>query len=866
MSEKRLNRKDFYLIVTVCFFCLAMAALLTRGKYLYGSETDWISQHAVFPEYFRNLFYETGEFFPSLAPNIGAGENIYHFSYYGLYSPVILLSYLLPFVSMTAYLMAASLISALLSVILFYLWIRKRFDRATAFVLDLMLAFSGPLLMHSHRHIMFVIYLPFLIAALHFVDRFFEKGRVCGLAVSTALIIFTSYYFSVPAIAAITIYAIFRFAERRETENRGKLLPDLVKSGGIFAGLILVAILFAGVLLLPTARVLLGGRDAPNVSVGWQDLLPTINTGALTFDPYSLGLSSFLILAIIDQLLYGKPARRFLAIIFAAFLTCPILLYLFGGFEYLDGKVLIPFLPAALLLCGSTLRRLLDGSFRIKTTLPIFGVVSLLGLVLDRSRYHRRAYLADLLLVIVCVLICTVRRGKIPQIKSALYAKCALPLALIVPLAACVVFNIRDSLTPIADYEVENADDLYALFDDLAEIDPDFYRTAVNIDAVNTPNKTYSAAHYSDTVYSSLHDRDYNHFAFEEMGGENSYRNRAILSRIKSRCFNLYMSDKYWITGDGGYVPAGYTEVAHRGSYRLYRTDDALPLGYATDALMSRAEYERLPYPDRIEALLSYTVVEQDLPDCGFAGSMQAVDISGIFGDCPFLTKTEGGYRFVRSLDPEKTEYIYRYTLPEAPAGGLVMLRFTVDNTVGDQAGDVKIWVNGVANKLTRPDWKYYNHNESFEYAVTLRGESGRDLVFRFPETDYAIRDVEIWLCDSSMLTDLSGRVDAFVRDPGKTGGDEICGNIHVTADGYFNLSFVYSEGYRVYVDGNAVEPERVDSCFLGFPISAGDHEIRISYTAPGLGAGKALSGIGLVCLIGLAVCDLLMIRKGKRR
>lgn len=54
---------------------------------VFGANVDWISQHSVFPEYFRQQFYETGQIFPEFAANIGGGQNIYHFAYYGLYNP-----------------------------------------------------------------------------------------------------------------------------------------------------------------------------------------------------------------------------------------------------------------------------------------------------------------------------------------------------------------------------------------------------------------------------------------------------------------------------------------------------------------------------------------------------------------------------------------------------------------------------------------------------------------------------------------------------------------------------------------------------------------------------------------------------------
>ena len=71
-------------------------------------EVDWISQHSVIPDYFRQQFYETGSLFPEFAMNLGGGQNIYNFAYYGLYNPVILLSYALPFVKMGDYVMAAA--------------------------------------------------------------------------------------------------------------------------------------------------------------------------------------------------------------------------------------------------------------------------------------------------------------------------------------------------------------------------------------------------------------------------------------------------------------------------------------------------------------------------------------------------------------------------------------------------------------------------------------------------------------------------------------------------------------------------------------------------------------------------------------
>ena len=105
------NRYTQLRVSILFIFLTLLFCWLFCGKYgVFGSKVDWISQHSVFPDYFRQQFYDTGDFFPEFALDIGGGQNIYHFAYYGLYSPVFWLSYLLPFVKMSDYLIAASFV------------------------------------------------------------------------------------------------------------------------------------------------------------------------------------------------------------------------------------------------------------------------------------------------------------------------------------------------------------------------------------------------------------------------------------------------------------------------------------------------------------------------------------------------------------------------------------------------------------------------------------------------------------------------------------------------------------------------------------------------------------------------------------
>lgn len=195
------SRKQGESRITYLLSCLLLAGITVAacwffaGRYgVFGANMDWISQHSVFPEYFRQQFYQTGQFFPEFAANIGGGQNIYHFSYYGLYNPVVLVAYLLPFVKMSDYLMAAGVVCLVASVCLMYVWLKRRgFSAEICMGISLLFLLAGPMIYQSCHQIMFVQYMPFLMLALLGIDRYWEKGKTGLYTLGVFLMILTSF-------------------------------------------------------------------------------------------------------------------------------------------------------------------------------------------------------------------------------------------------------------------------------------------------------------------------------------------------------------------------------------------------------------------------------------------------------------------------------------------------------------------------------------------------------------------------------------------------------------------------------------------------------------------------------------------------
>ena len=75
-------------------------------------------------------------------------------------------------------------------------------------------------------------------------------------------------------------------------------------------------------------------------------------------------------------------------------------------------------------------------------------------------------------------------------------------------------------------------------------------------------------------------------------------------------------------------------------------------------------------------------------------------------------------------------------------------------------------------------------------------------------------------------------------------------GNINVTGDGYMVLSIPYDKHFKLYIDNESVDYEKVNTAFIGFKINAGNHNIRLEYHAPEKNSGIILTVIGILSYI----------------
>ena len=830
-----------YLLLTglTLFFCRMFV-----GRYgIFGAKVDWLSQHSVLPDYFRQQFYATGKLFPEFAANLGGGQNIYHFAYYGLYSPLILPSYLLPFVKMSDYIMAVSITGLTASVLLFYYWLKSRkTDAGTAFILSLMFLLAGPMIGQYSGQIMFVDYMPFLCLALIGVDRYFEQEKSGLFTISVFLMIMTSFYFSIGGMLSLVLYGLHRYFEQRE-ENR-VTVRSFLRDGLCFVRSMILAVLMSGFFLVPTALALTGGRSKEQNTSFASFFIPQITVERFAYSIYGIGLTTLVITVLLTGLLYRKVYEKVLTYGCVIVLVIPVFAYLLNGGLYIRDKVFIPFLPLLCYLISIYLEkcRKRELSF-IAGMIPY--IITTIFVYMARNQFVSKGIgesiwkvlLAESILFLICyVLYCALKRYH-KETKEILML--ALPSVICLAVTMNTFYQMKpDRYVSRKLYrDVVEEQNRQAVKEALKD-DDGYYRTEqMGSDDENAAdlNRIWDMDQNITSIYSSAYNPDYQTLRQKTFRLEEPFRNGMMQSVSKNPVFQRMMGVRYIVSDSD--VP-GYTLVKKCGTTGIYQNKDAAPVMYATDRVMTEEEYKKLTFPYNQTAFLEYAVVGEhtESSDQNIMTAYEPVSLKMA------NNRTTGGAE--------------QKTMQQEGQKQILFLRFRVDNAHPNK--DVAVWINGIRNKLSAKDHVYYNENKIFTYAVPLK--DGEDNIsVTFGKGKYRLRHVQAYLGSLPERSELLYQSEIQV-DKKQTEDNVIQGTIRVKKDGWFITSIPYDKHFKIYIDGKETEIQKVNTAFLGCKIESGNHELKIIYHAPGTTTGKILS------LIGIAGFLLVLVREKRKQ
>lgn len=802
--------KDYMILSIIVLFMIFLTA---KTSYIFGSDTDWINQHTIFPDYFRQMFYETKKLIPNFAFNYGGGENIFNFSYYGLLNPLILPSYLLPFVDMTSYIITINILTLISSAILFYKFLSNHnIKREINLTSSIIFILSSPLIFHMHRHIMFVNYMPFLIMSLMGVDKYLKNKNKSLLIISVFLMIMTSYYFSVSGLLVIFIYYIYNYLKY----NKFKLL-DIIK----FILILIVPIIMSSILILPTLYTLLSGRTNMQKSITINLFKPRKNISDIINDVDSLGIGIIAIITLIYLYYTKKKENIIIALILTIILFIPICAYILNGGLYTRCKCLIPFIPLFCYLISNYLTDIFNKKINIKK----FSILLLISFILLYI-YTKDKILLHSIIILLSLII---------------YNKYNKKLIIILPLIILSFYISYDkikeeSLLTYKEYNTIFNTNIEKEINDIIDSDDDYYRF-INLNYnLKTMNKIYNTKYYTTSIYSSTYNKNYLNFVRNNFVTSRNDYNYFLVSSNEDLLFNSFMGVKYIYSKQE--LPYPYEKV----SENVYKNPNALPIIYSTSNTISEKEFNNLTYPYKNYTLLNNVVIEENTKKSN-KFNIEQVEI-------PYKIISSRGVDIEEDVIKVKKEGKIVLKFNEELVNKILFIKVSGLKRNSCKDDKITMTINGIDNSLTCKGWPYPNKNNIFHY--TISSNKIDSLEIKLTRGNYYVDSINTYIMDYKDI--ITQEYDSAIINDIKN--DTITATINTKEDGYLVTSIPYDKGFSIKIDGKITQVQIVNTAFIGAKITKGSHNIEIIYNSPYLKEGKILSSIGLIIYIIIIIYD----------
>lgn len=857
------RKKWFFPALLAGLFIILVLLTIPRGC-VYGSYTDWLSQHVQLAETIRNACIDQKSLTPAFLP-LGGGSNGYQFSYYGYLRPDIIIGCLFPSIPMVYFVIGYMLTGYFASVLLCYYWLDLHLQksesasmpsgkfclpgspctgqlaaRTTAFFSSV-LFMTAACFFHTHRQIMFINYMPFLILALIAV----RKQQFRFLPLILVLIYVNSFYYSIACLAAIGWYWL---------RQEGKLFW---KNGFLcYLKCTFLSIGMAALLLIPTALVILEHRRASE-SLSFSEVCGVnITLQSLLYSPYGMGLTAVCLYALILGLTYKK--YRLDSIFLLVVSTWCLAAWLLNGTLYARAKILVPFVPLVILQCAKVFYALFyeDNELRWKIW-PCL----LLAAALPFQTSHKNFYwiTADVLILTCVVLInrsADVRHSGPYRLHNKSRLSCT--FLCIMPCLLFLQSMQKEQFVQTEDISAEES----ILDTSILKEAGSLYRYDSLNDVLNTGNLAVKGHLQKSAMYSSIPNKGYSDVYYETFQSPVQINNRlAILPSANPFLLN-FLGVRFLETSPD-FIPDGYHKVpsSSRDTTIIAENLNVLPTAYLTSSYISESQFRSLGCYEKLDAITRYTVIP-DNADKKDSPPQSAETNKKTAGKSDFNTSEFNEVKrylptFIKNTLPstiqiEKTHNGYlldvksktsiTLTFQKPLKEQILLLDFKVENYEKEA---VVIDINHIRNKLSGSSAPYPNENYTFHYQFSdSQGEGIRSLDVTFSKGKYLLNNIN-WHTYSKQL--LSQKKYTAVESHGTKRGEILSCTAAAGEDSYFITSIPMQKGMEILVDGKTVPILKVNQAFAGAKLEKGTHDIRIVFSAPGQKTGYVLSLVSLL-------------------
>lgn len=295
---------------------------------------------------------------------------------------------------------------------------------------------------------------------------------------------------------------------------------------------------------------------------------------------------------------------------------------------------------------------------------------------------------------------------------------------------------------------------------------------------------------------------------------------------------NAMLNIRYLIGKNLPIDDSDFKQIAKSGNSRLYESIYPLSIGYMTADTIRTWNYEQenpfMVLDDYVRAVTQnkYTSVFTEI---------EPVDVSA--ANIELSSTGDGMWDSTLKNETKKSKTILTY---QAQQTGKQYLFIEADDadaiTVSQENKDDKIEIRNDCGSIVNLG----EMDSGTEFTVTIEYKEGKggSVVSHVCTMDEAVWQDAYKMLSASML-DVTDYGDSCLK-----------GTINVQEDGVFVTSVPYEAGWKLKVDGHTREiNELIGGAWISTSLSAGEHQIELSFRPPGLIAGLliTLASIGLL-------------------
>lgn len=295
---------------------------------------------------------------------------------------------------------------------------------------------------------------------------------------------------------------------------------------------------------------------------------------------------------------------------------------------------------------------------------------------------------------------------------------------------------------------------------------------------------------------------------------------------------NAMLNIRYLIGKNLPIDDSDFKQIAKSGNSRLYESIYPLSIGYMTADTIRTWNYEQenpfMVLDDYVRAVTQnkYTSVFAEI---------EPVDVSA--ANIELSSTGDGMWDSTLKNETKKSKTILTYQAQQAGKQYLFIEADDADAiTVSQEKKDDKIEIRNDCGSIVNLG----EMDSGTEFTVTIEYKEGKggSVVSHVCTMDEAVWQDAYKMLSASML-DVTDYGDSYLK-----------GTINVQEDGVFVTSVPYEAGWKLKVDGHTREiNELIGGAWISTSLSAGEHQIELSFRPPGLIAGLliTLASIGLL-------------------